>query len=251
MAAEAEVFEPLAQAVARRLSDQVTAGHRRPGERLWEEDLAAEFGVSRGTVREALALLVQEGLAVQVPRRGGVRVVEFSPADIEEIYDIRGALYGLMLALFTSRATPAERLEFAALRESLWCGLPPEAASAEDCVRVGSASKDFLLERCGSPRLQQSYRRVALQALRLYAPLHYGRAEARRAWYDRSVMLVAAVRLGDAEAAERAGRAIIAGNKRELMAALARGEVPAAAMPDPPRTRRAHPRAEEKSRPAQ
>lgn len=237
-----DAFEPLAQSVASRLSEQVAAGRRRPGERLWEEDLAAEFSVSRGTVREALAQLMQEGLAVKAPRRGGVRIVEFGPADIEDIYDIRGALYGLGLALFTARSSPQQRLELIALRERLWCGKPPEEASAADCVAVGGATVPFVLERCDRPRLLESYRRVALLALRLYAPLHYARPEARRAWWDRSAMLMAAVRLGDAAAAERAGRDLIAANKVELLAALARGETPADAIPDLPRTRRAQER---------
>jgi DNA-binding GntR family transcriptional regulator len=234
-----EAHEPRGQVVARQLAQQVEEGRRRPGERLWEEDLAAEFAVSRGTVREALAALVREGLAVQAPRRGGVRVVEFAPADIAEIYDIRGALYGLALSLFTARATPAEREEFATLREGLWCGLPPEQARAEDCVAVGGASTRFVMERCGNPRLEESYRRVALQVLRLYAPLHYRRPAARRAWFERSAILASAVRLGDAALADRMGRELIEANKRELVAALEAGETPAAAVPEPPRTRRA------------
>jgi len=231
-------FEPRAAIVARALGDQVAEGRRRPGERLWEEDLAAEFAVSRGTVREALALLVREGLAVPAPRRGGVRVVAFSPQDIAEIYDIRGALYGLALARFARMAPLALREEYAALRAGLWCGKAPEEATPEDCVAVGGPAVQFIMRHCGSPRLEESYRRVALQALRLYAPLHYRTPQARRAWHERGVMLAAAVRLGDATAAEAAGRALIATNKAELMAALAEGAMPEAAVADRPKGRR-------------
>ncbi len=225
---------PRAAVVARALTVQVAEGRRRPGERLWEEDLAAEFGVSRGTIREALGALVREGLATPAPRRGGVRVIAFSPADIAEIYDIRGALYGLALHRFAAMPEPL-REEYAALRASLWCGLPPEAATPADCVAVGGPAVQFILLHCGSARLEESYRRVALQALRLYAPLHYRTPRERRAWYERGVMLATAIRLGDGIAAEAAGRALIEGNKAALMAALAEQPMVAEDLPEPGR----------------
>jgi DNA-binding GntR family transcriptional regulator len=232
-------FETRAAQVARSLAEQVETGRRRPGERLWEEDLAAEFGCARGTVREALAHLAQEGLVVPSLRRGGVSVVEFSDADLGEIYDIRGVLFGLAIRLFVEGATAEEREAYIAYRESLWCGLPPAEAKPEDCTAVGGPSVLYILDRCGSARLAASYRRVALQAIRLYAPLHYRTAESRELWRVRCAMLAAAVRLGDAAAAEAASRALIHANKLELLKSLAEGHRPPGAIADPPRTRRA------------
>ena len=62
------------------LSDQVTAelrrriidAHYRPGERLTEDRLAADFGVSRNPVREALRVVTAEGFIEVQPRRGAV-----------------------------------------------------------------------------------------------------------------------------------------------------------------------------------
>ncbi|HLB06977.1 MAG TPA: GntR family transcriptional regulator, partial [Alphaproteobacteria bacterium] len=48
----------------------IQAGRYVPGQRLIEGDLTAEFGLSRGTVREALARLAAEGLIELVPHRG-------------------------------------------------------------------------------------------------------------------------------------------------------------------------------------
>ncbi len=232
-------FETLAARVARALAQQLETGIRRPGERLWEEDLAAEFGCARGTVREALAQLAQEGLVVPSQRRGGVSVVEFSDADLAEIYDIRGALFGLAMRLFVERATAEEREAYIAYRESLWCGLSPAEAKPEDCTAVGGPSVLYILDRCGSARLATSYRRVALQAIRLYAPLHFRTAESREVWRIRCAMLAAAVRLGDAAAAEATSRALIQANKIELLRSLAEGHRPPGAVADRPRTRRA------------
>jgi len=55
------------------LRDAVTSGRYRPGDHLGEADLAQQLGVSRGTVREALRHLQQEGL-VTAGTRGMLRV---------------------------------------------------------------------------------------------------------------------------------------------------------------------------------
>ena len=55
-----------------RLLDQISRGQLRPGERLGaERDLATELGVSRSTVRQALAALEEAGVVRRVPGRGG------------------------------------------------------------------------------------------------------------------------------------------------------------------------------------
>ena len=59
----AEAIGPAAEEVRRRLLDQIGRGQLRPGERLGaERDLAIDLGVSRSTVRAALATLEAEGV---------------------------------------------------------------------------------------------------------------------------------------------------------------------------------------------
>ena len=68
----AEAIGPAAEEVRRRLLDQIGRGQLRPGERLGaERDLAIDLGVSRSTVRAALAALEAEGVVRRVPGRGG------------------------------------------------------------------------------------------------------------------------------------------------------------------------------------
>jgi GntR family transcriptional regulator len=68
----AEAIGPAAEEVRRRLLDQIGRGQLRPGERLGaERDLAIDLGVSRSTVRAALATLEAEGVVRRVPGRGG------------------------------------------------------------------------------------------------------------------------------------------------------------------------------------
>jgi len=58
--------------VRRALAEQIGSGRLRPGQRLGaERTLAAEFGVSRATLRQALAVLAEGGVVRRVPGRGG------------------------------------------------------------------------------------------------------------------------------------------------------------------------------------
>ena len=58
--------------VRRVLTEQIATGHLRPGQRLGaERALAADLGVSRATLRQALAVLADSGVVRRVPGRGG------------------------------------------------------------------------------------------------------------------------------------------------------------------------------------
>lgn len=70
--------------------DMFFAGHYLPGYRVNESRLAAELGVSRTPVREALHLLENEGLLESIPRVG-YQVREASWEEMEEICVIRAA----------------------------------------------------------------------------------------------------------------------------------------------------------------
>ena len=73
------------------LRSAVTAGRFAAGAHLNEVELAAAFGVSRATVREALRHLEEDGLAV-ADRRGMLRVPALDDAAIRELYAVRAAL---------------------------------------------------------------------------------------------------------------------------------------------------------------
>lgn len=87
----------------------ILAGEIAPGTRLLEVPLAAELGVSRGPVREALRQLEQEGLVEFFPHRGAV-VVGVAEAEVETIYGIRALLEGRAFAR-TCRIVTTEDLD--------------------------------------------------------------------------------------------------------------------------------------------
>lgn len=86
------------------LKTSILSGRFAPGERLAEEPLAEELGVSRTPVREALHKLEQEGLIEPLESRG-FRVPQDSPEEIEDLFDIRTVLEGYTLRIICERIT--------------------------------------------------------------------------------------------------------------------------------------------------
>ena len=68
--------------VRRRLLEQINSGALQPGQRLGaERDLAVEYGVSRSSLRQALAALESDGVVRRVPGRGGGTFVSSDKVD--------------------------------------------------------------------------------------------------------------------------------------------------------------------------
>jgi DNA-binding GntR family transcriptional regulator len=98
------------------LRSAITSGRYRPGDHLGEVELATHLGVSRGTVREALRHLQQEGL-VTAGQRGMLRVNTVSPQEVRELFRVRAALEGLAAAEII--ASPQRDAAVASLRTAL------------------------------------------------------------------------------------------------------------------------------------
>jgi DNA-binding GntR family transcriptional regulator len=108
------------------LRSAITSGQYRPGDHLGEVELATHLGVSRGTVREALRHLQQEGL-VTAGNRNMLRVSTVSPKEVRELFRVRAALEGLAAAEII--ASPKRDAAVDALRTAL--------------SRIGGAEGDF------------------------------------------------------------------------------------------------------------
>jgi len=81
----------LVEVAGHRLRDAILSGELAPGDKIVEEQLCADFGISRAPLREALRLLAQQGLVEHLPRRGS-RVADWSPSDILQLFELRHVL---------------------------------------------------------------------------------------------------------------------------------------------------------------
>ncbi len=83
--------KPLREQVVDALRDAIVYGELAQGQTLVETDLAAQLGVSRAPIREALQILHSEGLVEVIPYHG-TRVRRLTKHDIEELYSLRSVL---------------------------------------------------------------------------------------------------------------------------------------------------------------
>lgn len=182
--------------IAARVGDRIIDGQMAPGARVGEQELADEFQVSRGPVRDAIRILEREGLVTILPRRGAV-VTELSADELREIFEIRAALVETGVRRVAA-ARPPELI--AVLRsgllrlEALSEGEHDGDAYAETTYRLLLITTRF----CGNQRLAQMLAALSLQTLR-YSKLGLRSVERRR----RSVKLwrqaLTALERGDAE----------------------------------------------------
>ena len=94
----------LREAVYQTLRRAILTDVFKPGERLMEMKLAAQLGVSRTPVREAIHLLEKESLVRQVPRRCVV-VAQITPKQLRDVLEVRSMLEELAVQLACRRAT--------------------------------------------------------------------------------------------------------------------------------------------------
>ena len=89
------------------LRDAIVHGVYHSGERLNQSELAAQYGISRIPVREALRQLEAEGL-VTFDHNHGTRVARLSEEDVRDIFEMRVELESLALRAAIPRATPQD-----------------------------------------------------------------------------------------------------------------------------------------------
>lgn len=136
----------------------IANGFLRPGEQLVEMKLSQELGVSRGTVREALRTLEEEGLITSAGR-GPVYVRSLSPVEVREIYALRAAIEGL--AAHTAAIQPDRTAITGALRRALAAFDLCENLLFSERVEIDLAFHELLCELSGNKTLVGAWRRLS------------------------------------------------------------------------------------------
>jgi len=108
----------LAEDAAEHIRVAILSGDLKPGERIDQDAIAEQLGVSRLPVREALISLDQEGLVNNIPRRGAY-VATFSREDVIDHYQLFGQVAGLAAARAVVRMDDAQVKQLADLDRRL------------------------------------------------------------------------------------------------------------------------------------
>ena len=154
----------LSEEVADLLRQEIVTGAIEPSQRLIESDVAERLGVSKSPVREAIRVLVNEGLLVSRPRRGTL-VAEFSEVDFWEINSIRGLLEGFAAELIIRRN---DATDLNVLQDVI--GQMSTAKGSEALSALHLTFHRTLVEMSGHSRLIDTWNNLEPQ-IRLYLTL--------------------------------------------------------------------------------
>jgi DNA-binding GntR family transcriptional regulator len=186
----------LPDAIARALREAIFGGVFAPNERLHQDDIAQQFGVSRVPVREALAKLVAEGLAVQRFNKG-IRVAPLSRTDFQDIMEMRLLLEPYALRLSAPHLGEHDYDDAEKLLEQVHSSAPGIEAAALHWMfhnrLYGSSGRPRLLAQISS--LQVAINRYVLPVWRTVG--------LSADWDDTHHEIVDALRAGDVDEAAR------------------------------------------------
>jgi DNA-binding GntR family transcriptional regulator len=208
----------LAEQAYEELRDRIVSGALPPGRRMLVEELAVEMSISQTPVKEAIALLERDGLIEGTARRSSV-VRRFHGGDVRHIYAARTLLeiHALREGCATGAITPA----FIARIEEIF---DRQRAHAErhqpvvfvEAVRLDREFHDALVALADNPVVQGWHRGILAQTQTIltYAIDDY---DVRRA-HSEHAAIIAALRLGDAEAIAEAMQRHLTAARDEILA---------------------------------
>jgi DNA-binding GntR family transcriptional regulator len=203
--------------VATQIRNALRCGDLVPGQRLVEQDLADQYGVTRNSAREALFDLAADDVVELVPHRGArIRVVSVEEA--VQITECRASLERLCARRTAERASKQERDELVELGAQL------QAAVAEGAWETYSALNrrlhDLIIDFSGQVVAKRQLDRLNVQMVRFQFRLAQRPGRPRES-LPQLLAIIDAVTAGDPDAADAAVAAQLAGVTEELRSAEA------------------------------
>ena len=215
-APETEDPRVLTDRVVERLEQLILGGRYQPGEKLREQVLAEELGVSRGPLREAIRTLEGRRLLERTPR-AGVQVVGVSPSDLEQILVAREALEGMAARQAAENMTGAE---VNALRQTV-SALQSHPENAPGAVFSAGPDNDFhrLIAKGSRNRwLENLLVKDVYSLLRLYRVQAARRPDVTDSMAEHHA-IINRIHARDGEGAEAAMRLHLRGSRARMLAA--------------------------------
>jgi DNA-binding GntR family transcriptional regulator len=208
--------ESFVVAVQRELERMIAAGELRGGDRINESALALKLGMSRGPVREACRTLEQTGVLRSAINRGFF-VREITLKQALDIYDVRSKLSGLAGRLAAANATKAQLDELESIVERMDAALEADDIGAyyplnvEFHTRLIACADNHKLDQLW-PTLESELHLFRRQGLVMPGSMRASNHEHRR--------IVAALKAGDGDSAERLVAEHIEAGKARLLRSI-------------------------------
>lgn len=149
---------PLHTEVAERLRGLIVQGELAPGDRLNERVLAERFNISRTPLREAIKILALEGLVRLLPNRGA-EVTKLTRSNVENMFQVVGALEALAGELACQRASDDDIAEIRRLHNEMWHHF--EAGDRAAYFTLNQRIHEKIVDCAGNAELLAIYRNLA------------------------------------------------------------------------------------------
>lgn len=141
-----------------RLKRMILTARLRPGAPLVERDLAAQLGISRTPIREAIARLTAEGLIIRRPRRAYL-VTAMGAEQVAGLYAVREALEALAVRLAVENMGSGAHRRLEAAVEAAGAATRRRGGNAS-AARPGLRVHDLIVRQSGNPFLYEIWRRL-------------------------------------------------------------------------------------------
>lgn len=189
---------PLRDQAYATLLDAIVTGDLAPGSRLRDQELAAELGVSRTPIREALRRLEDEGLVQSVP--GALtRVTPLDITDAREAVPVVAALHAVAAREAVPHLTPSDLASLRRANAAFTAALAHDTPAAPAALAADDAFHGVFVRVAANGELQRSLDRLMPRVRRL--ELARFRSLVGRASVDHHAAIIAAAARGDAAAA--------------------------------------------------
>lgn len=191
------------ETLASEIRSAIVGGQLRPGQHLAEGELAETHNVSRSTVREALRLLVADGLVVTEQHRGAwVRRMTFD--DLHQLYRVRISIEGLAARLAAENvANGADFAELEAVHREMEASLARHPFPG--CLELNARFHEEIVSLADNKVLTSVVSSLKLQAFRIQSQVLMDRRLARISHAGHK-KIFSAIAEGDPGRAERAMR---------------------------------------------
>lgn len=188
------------------IKDSVVSGRLKPGERVPEQEIAENLGISRTPIREAFRQLESEGFITVTPRKGAV-VSPITDKDVSEFYTIKSLLEGFAAKTACHKLTQKDIKKLESLNTQMdRCA---EKSDVKGFFKLDNQFHDIFLKACGNEKLcamvyqlVQQFERFRITALSVPGRMHDSvrqHTEIIDAFRDSNVALVESLVMANAE----------------------------------------------------
>lgn len=161
---------PLKEKVYNFISEQITLGKLKRNDRVTEQYLAEELGMSRTPIREALLQLTSDDILEREPRKG-FKIKQYTKKDVEDLYELIGVLDGKVAEIAVDYMEEADFLLMQFLIDSMNSSIENKLYTKYN--EIQSEFHQVYIDKCPNKILKQEL----MNRKKIFIGKHYSRID--------------------------------------------------------------------------